>query len=321
MAGEWIKMRGNLWDDPRVARLCDLTDSTEAAVIGALYWLWASADQHTEDGCMPGLSLRQIDRKTGVPGIGAALCQIGWLVDGPDGVVITRFSEHNGASAKSRSVDAKRKADGRGSSGSSKDKGQTKTGRKADASPKQSAERPESVRVATGQDADTTRMDPGGNSELEKEKSINTPIPPEADASGGSGPQASPGDDSPGSGDAGEGEEVGRTGAVALPVWLARCQAAGVLPLPAGCEPLQYAESIGLPGDVMQAHWAEFKARHSHDGAKRYSDWPATLLRSLRGNWYGIWRVTPGGGVEVTSAGNQAMLAHGLGPDLGGQAA
>ena len=62
MAGDWIKMRGNLWDDPRIASLCDATDQPEAMVIGGLYWLWAMADQHTEDGTLPGLTLKAIDR-------------------------------------------------------------------------------------------------------------------------------------------------------------------------------------------------------------------------------------------------------------------
>jgi len=110
MAGDWIKMRGNLWDDPRIGRLVDLTDSSEAAVIGALYWLWATADQHTEDGIMPGLSLRQIDRKTGVKGMGDALVAVGWLADHPEGVRIINFEDHNGASAKKRAQTAKRVA-------------------------------------------------------------------------------------------------------------------------------------------------------------------------------------------------------------------
>lgn len=110
MAGDWIKMRGNLWDDPRIARICDETGSSEATAIGALYWLWASADQHSEDGVMPGLTLRAIDRKTGIGGFGDALVSIGWLADHPEGVRITRFEDHNGISAKKRCVDAKRKA-------------------------------------------------------------------------------------------------------------------------------------------------------------------------------------------------------------------
>lgn len=110
MAGDWIKMRGNLWDDPRVSKLVDITGSTEAAVIGALYWLWATADQHTEDGYLPGLSLRQIDRKTGVAGIAAALVNIGWIREEPEGIAIVKFDEHNGTSAKKRAVTAKRVA-------------------------------------------------------------------------------------------------------------------------------------------------------------------------------------------------------------------
>lgn len=130
MAGDWIKMRGNLWDDPRVSKLCDLTDQSEAAIVGALYWLWAAADQHTEDGLMPGLTLRQIDRKTGVQGFGAALCQIGWLEDNPDGVRIVNFEDHNGTSAKRRCTDAQRKANVRNVSASDADKRRTESGQK-----------------------------------------------------------------------------------------------------------------------------------------------------------------------------------------------
>lgn len=110
MAGDWIKMRGNLWDDPRVSQLCDLTEQTEASIIGGLYWLWATADQHSEDGRLPGLTCRQIDRKTGVAGLGAALVQIGWISEVDGAVLIARFDEHNGSSAKARAGGAKRAA-------------------------------------------------------------------------------------------------------------------------------------------------------------------------------------------------------------------
>ena len=110
MAGDWIKMRGNLWDDPRIAKICDLTDQGEAAVVGGLYWLWATADQHSEDGIMHGLTLRQIDRKTGIQGFGDALVNIGWLAEHAEGVRIVRFEDHNGISAKKRCQTAKRVA-------------------------------------------------------------------------------------------------------------------------------------------------------------------------------------------------------------------
>jgi hypothetical protein len=110
MAGDWIKMRSNLWDDPRVTRLADLTDTSEAAIVGGLYWLWSTADQHSIDGMMPGLSTKGVDRKTGIAGFGQALCDIGWLQDGPEGVPIPHFDEHNGDSAKKRCQTAKRVA-------------------------------------------------------------------------------------------------------------------------------------------------------------------------------------------------------------------
>ncbi|MCW0413502.1 phage replisome organizer N-terminal domain-containing protein [Xanthomonas sacchari] len=111
MAADWIKMRSNLWDDPRVAAIVDATDSSEAAVIGALYWLWAMADQHTEDGYLPGLSLRQIDRKTGVAGFAEALKELGWIsVSADGGITIANFTDHNGASAKKRAQTARRVA-------------------------------------------------------------------------------------------------------------------------------------------------------------------------------------------------------------------
>ena len=132
MAGDWIKMRNNLWDDPRVSRLCDLTDQSEAAVIGGLYWLWAAADEHTEDGHMPGLSLRGIDRKTGVSGLGKALETIGWVKEIDGGLEIVRFDEHNGASAKRRTMEAQRKANARTVSASNADKSRTETGHHAE---------------------------------------------------------------------------------------------------------------------------------------------------------------------------------------------
>jgi hypothetical protein len=63
MAGDWINMRSNLWDAPRVQCLCDETGQIEATVVGALYWLWATDDQHSEDGSMPGVELRAVESR------------------------------------------------------------------------------------------------------------------------------------------------------------------------------------------------------------------------------------------------------------------
>lgn len=118
-------MRNNLWDDPRVSRICDATGATEATVVGALYWLWAAGDEHTEDGHLPGLSRGGLDRKVRLPGFAEAVLSVGWLLESDAGLTIPRFDEHNGASAKRRSLDAIRKATFRVVSASDADKKRT----------------------------------------------------------------------------------------------------------------------------------------------------------------------------------------------------
>lgn len=104
----WIKMRSNLWDDPRINQICDLTSKRENEVIGSLYWLWAMADQQSVDGNLKGYSPASIDRKAYIKGFSAALVKVGWLLETEDGVQVARFDEHNGASAKRRASEAKR---------------------------------------------------------------------------------------------------------------------------------------------------------------------------------------------------------------------
>jgi hypothetical protein len=122
MAGDWIKMRSNLWDDPRVAGVCDRTGASEAQVIGALYWLWTTADQHTQDGFMGGLTTTSVNRKTAVEGFAQALIEVGWLEHAEGGLIVPRFDEHNGVSAKRRASEAKRKGSVRNVSASHADK-------------------------------------------------------------------------------------------------------------------------------------------------------------------------------------------------------
>lgn len=101
-AKPWIKVRTDLWDDPRVSALCEKLKTTEATVIGGLVRLWSIADSHSVNGELPGLSGDAIDRKASIPGFATALVDVGWLVVGEGRVTIPDFSVHNGQSAKSR---------------------------------------------------------------------------------------------------------------------------------------------------------------------------------------------------------------------------
>lgn len=106
----WIKMRTNLSTDPRVLGLSHTLGVHRSQVIGGLFMLWAVADQHSEDGNLPGYTAAVIDEMVGMPGFSQALAAPwpAWLTICAGGVIIARFDEHNAASAKQRAQAAVR---------------------------------------------------------------------------------------------------------------------------------------------------------------------------------------------------------------------
>ncbi len=269
MAGDWIKMRSNLWDDPRVTRLADLTDTSEAAVIGGLYWLWSTADQHSTDGVMPGLSIKGVDRKTGITGFGQALCDIGWLQDGTDGVRIPNFVEHNGDSAKKRCQTAKRVA-------------KSKTGNANSVTDLQQNSETGNAKVTLTALPETQKSEITALPREREEKSINTPIPP-----------------------AGAKTE---SSAIGLPTWLTTIKAKGEDPIPADDPVFDYADSVGIPREHLRLAWREFRERYSLPNAKRYRCWRTVFRKAVRGNWFKLWHFA-GDTCALTTTGVQAKRA------------
>lgn len=108
MAGEWVKMRTNLLDDPRVVAMATALEQPETFIVGCLFALWSMADNHSETGALPRLTARAIDRRVGLSGFSLAASSVGWLELNDTGATIPRFHEHNGASAKARATTARR---------------------------------------------------------------------------------------------------------------------------------------------------------------------------------------------------------------------
>jgi len=111
MAGDWIKMECNTPDKPEVIALTvkmgwDDPDLT----VGKLFKVWRWFDQHTTEGNAVGVTPALLDRYFGVTGFVTALTQVGWLTVTVDGISLPNFDRHNGASAKKRSLTAKRVA-------------------------------------------------------------------------------------------------------------------------------------------------------------------------------------------------------------------
>lgn len=129
MAGDWIKMRVSLPDDPAVIRIVDVLGIDTDAVIGKLFRLWAWADTQTKDGAAR-VGTAWVDRYTGTPGFADAMLDAGWLVVTPDGITFPKFDRHNGRSAKVRADNTQRQRVSR----DTRDKGVTEARQKRDTS-------------------------------------------------------------------------------------------------------------------------------------------------------------------------------------------
>jgi hypothetical protein len=110
MAGDWIKMRSDLHTHPKVYKLAEILKMDEMTAVGALFCFWAWADKHAVDGRVDGATTRLVDRTVRVDGLADALVSIGWLSVDNSGISLPRFAEHNGDSAKERSLKNQRQA-------------------------------------------------------------------------------------------------------------------------------------------------------------------------------------------------------------------
>lgn len=104
MAGDWIKMRVDLRDDPNVFKLADQLNIDELHVVGCLFSFWAWIDKHAVDGRVDGATSRLVDKVSCMAGFCDALVTVGWLQMDESGASIPNFERHIGESAKERGL-------------------------------------------------------------------------------------------------------------------------------------------------------------------------------------------------------------------------
>lgn len=110
MAGDWIKMRNDLPNDPAVYKIATLTKLDRFAVVGRLYAFWSWADKHAVDGRVDGASSHIVDDVTRHDGFAEALVSVNWLTLGEDFIALPHHERHNGESAKERGLKNARQA-------------------------------------------------------------------------------------------------------------------------------------------------------------------------------------------------------------------
>lgn len=106
-------MNKSLPRDPRVVRISSALKADRLRTCGGLLSAWCIADEQTEDGKLDGYTPDLLDELIGFPGLALAMQSVGWLEVGDGFLVIPRFEEHNGQSAKRRAQDSARKMSAR----------------------------------------------------------------------------------------------------------------------------------------------------------------------------------------------------------------
>jgi len=121
MAGDWIKMRGALLEHPKVVAITRhlwinpkfkswilpgclapeglVSDAALRCVTcGALLRFWSASREHGkwhgEDLVLKHSELVDVDQMSGVPGLGEAMLEVGWLRNS-DGLILPNFKEFN----------------------------------------------------------------------------------------------------------------------------------------------------------------------------------------------------------------------------------
>jgi hypothetical protein len=113
MAGDWIKMRSNLHEDPRVVQIAAELSADELHVVGLLWRAWSWADSQSLTGDSIAVTESFLDRIVRRDGFSVALRKVGWLEGRNGSLTFPRFAEHNGQTAKSRADGQKRVAEHR----------------------------------------------------------------------------------------------------------------------------------------------------------------------------------------------------------------
>lgn len=110
MAGDWIKMRNDLPNDPAVYKIAALTRLDRFAVIGRLYAFWSWADKHAVDGRVDGATSTVVDDVVRHDGFAESLAAVRWLEISEDSITLPHHERHNGESGKERGLKNARQA-------------------------------------------------------------------------------------------------------------------------------------------------------------------------------------------------------------------
>jgi len=109
MAGDWLAVRLDLFDDPAVVCISAKTAIEPDLVVGKLIRIWSWANRHLQDGMAKGISVQWVDQYVSATGFAAAMIESGWLQERSGSIHFPKFDVWNSESAKRRLLETRRK--------------------------------------------------------------------------------------------------------------------------------------------------------------------------------------------------------------------
>jgi len=106
MAGHWIHWEKGLVHKPEVIRIARALKCTPQHAAACCMMVWEWAENSTTDGIVPGITPPDVSFAAGVPGIGEAMLEVGWIVDTGDGIAFPNWERHNSDPSKQRALKA-----------------------------------------------------------------------------------------------------------------------------------------------------------------------------------------------------------------------
>jgi hypothetical protein len=145
MAGDWIKVEQATLDKPEVLRAAEMLNIHRREALGLFVEFWIWLDKNLSASCpdfVRNMSAKSLDEVLHTPGFSGVLKSIGWAkFDDEQSVLYVMNAErHNGNTAKSRALDAKRKKEKRQesvreTSGCEPDRNRTREEKRRDITP------------------------------------------------------------------------------------------------------------------------------------------------------------------------------------------
>lgn len=102
---DWVKMRSDIYRDPRVCEMAEQLTANHScdrnvmrnATVGALVTFWGvtrhRGHRYNDDLQLPKMKLSVVDSIVELPGFGAAMVAVGWIVERDECLILPRFFE------------------------------------------------------------------------------------------------------------------------------------------------------------------------------------------------------------------------------------